>query len=83
MHRPHLSYSPQVMHASVAVFRALKGSGYARADFRVGPGGDAFFLELNPNAGVLYPCDAYASADHVLQHDPLGHKGASGSYQIL
>lgn len=73
--------SPQVTRASVAVFRALKGNGYARADFRVGPCGTPFFLELNPNAGVLYPTDAFASADHVLQHDPLGHKGAAACWE--
>ncbi len=72
----HHPIPPQLEQASIKIFKALKGCGYARADFRINKDGVPQFLELNPNAGVLYPPGQYASADFILQHDPLGHTGA-------
>ena len=59
--------------ATGAIFSALGTDGYARCDFRMTPGGEIFFLEINPNCGIFYPVGSYGSADFILQHDG-GHK---------
>lgn len=71
------SLAAALRDAAVKVFRALKCTGYARADFRIDAHGQPVFLELNPNCGVFYPSGPdVASADAVLHADPLGHIGA-------
>ncbi len=60
---------------SAAVFTALRGSGYARADFRMDAAGELYFLEINPQCGVFYPEGSYGSADDILARDPGGHAG--------
>jgi D-alanine-D-alanine ligase len=65
----------RLMAQSAAVFVALNGSGYARADFRMDASGELYFLEINPQCGVFYPEGSYGSADDILAHDPTGHGG--------
>jgi D-alanine-D-alanine ligase-like ATP-grasp enzyme len=60
---------------SAAVFGALNGSGYARADFRLSESGELYFLEINPQCAVFYPEGSYGSADDILAGDPVGHAG--------
>jgi len=57
------------------IFLALQGDGYARCDFRMDASGKIFFLEINPNCGVLYPPDDPGSADLCLRYDPMGQQG--------
>jgi D-alanine-D-alanine ligase len=57
------------------VFMALKGNGYARCDFRLGPDGEMYMLEINPNCGIFYPPTDPGSADFSLLNDPVGHQG--------
>jgi D-alanine-D-alanine ligase len=56
------------------VFSGLRGSGYARCDFRIDAHGDVHFLEINPMCGVFYPEGAYGSADFILAAEPGGHR---------
>lgn len=62
-------------HASRASFVALNGSSYARCDLRVNTAGEVFVLEINPYPGIFYPHGSYGSADFILAHDPVGHRG--------
>jgi D-alanine-D-alanine ligase len=49
--------------------------GYARTDFRLGPDGELYMLEINPNCGIFYPPTEPGSADFSLMNDPIGHQG--------
>jgi len=60
--------------AAARVFGGLRGSGFARCDFRVDKNGDVHFLEINPMCGVFYPEGAYGSADFILAAEPGGHR---------
>ena len=52
----------------VAFETMLGGVGYGRCDLRVQAGtGKVFFLEVNPNCGVLYPPGSESSADWILK----------------
>jgi len=58
------------------MFRALRGVGYGRADFRVNAKGEVYFLEMNPNCGLFYtaPDDdpgILGSADFILRQDKV------------
>jgi D-alanine-D-alanine ligase-like ATP-grasp enzyme len=61
--------------ASRRLFVELGGSGYGRCDLRLDARGDIFVLEINPNCGICYAPEAPGSADVILAHDPLGHRG--------
>ena len=56
--------------ASIAAYKATRGVSYARCDFRVSLDGDIYFLEINPNCGIMYPPGSHGSADEVLCADP-------------
>ncbi len=60
---------------TVKVFQELKGSGYARCDFRLGADGESYMLEINPNCGIFYPPTDPGSADYCLLNDPVNHRG--------
>jgi len=64
----------RLRRASARVFRALRGSGYGRLDFRIDRGGVPYLLEINPNCGIFYPLDEPGSADLCLLHSPGGHE---------
>ena len=60
---------------TTAVFLALRGNGYARADLRMDRDGRLYFLEINPNCGVFYPDDNGGTADDILLLDGIGKAG--------
>ena len=64
----------ELMRISVALFRGLGGSGYARCDIRVAGTGIPYMLEINPNCSVFYPPDEPGGADAVLLSFPGGHE---------
>jgi D-alanine-D-alanine ligase-like ATP-grasp enzyme len=68
-------YEKRLREYTVKVFQALKGNGYARCDFRLGPDGEFYMLEINPNCGIFYPPIEAGSADFCLLNDPIGHQG--------
>jgi D-alanine-D-alanine ligase len=72
---PDSTLAERLTAQSAAVFTALSGSGYARADFRMDASGELFFLAFNPQCGVFYPEGSYGSADDILAGDPVGHEG--------
>lgn len=57
------------------IFVGIGGVSYARCDFRVDTRGEAWFLEVNTNCGIFYAPGAEGSADMILRHDPIGHRG--------
>lgn len=57
------------------VFAGLEGVSYSRCDFRVDARGAPWFLEINTNCGIFYPPGQEGSADMILKHDPMGHRG--------
>ena len=55
----------------VAFEAILGGVGYGRSDLRIDrTTNDVYFLEINANAGVLYPPGLEGSADWILRLDP-------------
>jgi D-alanine-D-alanine ligase-like ATP-grasp enzyme len=71
----HPAYDARLRDYTVKIFRAFKGNGYARCDFRLGADGELYMLEINPNCGIFYPPFAPGSADFCLLNDPMGHQG--------
>lgn len=68
-------YDRRLREYTIKVFQALKGSGYARCDYRLGKDGEIYMLEINPNCGIFYPPTDAGSADFSLLNDPTGHQG--------
>jgi D-alanine-D-alanine ligase len=46
------SVAKRITHSSLAAFEALGCRDFARVDFRIGPGGTPYFLEINPLPGL-------------------------------
>jgi D-alanine-D-alanine ligase len=57
------------------IFQEFGIRGYARTDFRLGPDGELYMLEINPNCGIFYPPTDPGSADYSLMHERMGHQG--------
>ena len=57
------------------IFVGIQGVSYSRCDFRVDARGEPWFLEINTNCGIFYPPGHEGSADMILKHDPIGHRG--------
>ena len=55
----------ELANLSKAIYRALGMSGYARLDYRLTEGGDAYLLEANPNPQIAKDEDFAKSAMHV------------------
>jgi D-alanine-D-alanine ligase len=68
-------YDKRLREYTTRVFKTLDGNGYARCDFRLGPDGELYMLEINPNCGIFYPPSEPGSADFSLMNDPVGHQG--------
>jgi len=68
-------YEHRLREYTLKVFQAIKGSGYARCDYRLGRDGEIYMLEINPNCGIFYPPAEPGSADFSLMNDPIGHQG--------
>jgi D-alanine-D-alanine ligase-like ATP-grasp enzyme len=56
------------------IFKAFKGEGYARLDFRMNEKGELFFLEINFTCSVFYQAGYEGSADHILKLDGYGQQ---------
>ena len=61
--------------AARRIFQGFEGVGYARLDFRLGQGGELFFLDINFEASVFYPEGSEGSADYILKQDEAGPSG--------
>ncbi len=59
---------------TLRVFRALRGNGYARCDYRMDSSGTLYMLEINPNCGIFYPISEPGSADFSLLNDSMDHR---------
>jgi D-alanine-D-alanine ligase len=53
------------------LFKAMKGNGYARCDYRMDADGTIYMLEINPNCGIFYAPHEPGSADYCLIHDSV------------
>lgn len=70
-----LSLDKTLRSAAKRIFQAFGGVGYARMDFRVDEDNRVFFLEVNFTCSVFYTDGYEGSADFILLHDGVGHKG--------
>ncbi len=60
--------------AALQIFKAFKGKGYARLDFRVTNKNEIFFLEINFTCSVFYDNGYEGSADYILKIDGFGQQ---------
>lgn len=63
----------KVKNASKKLFMGINGRGYARCDLRMNNKEEIYMLEINSQAGILYPPDDPGTADLILQMDKRGH----------
>lgn len=61
--------------AAEKIFNGFAAVGYARLDFRVSPGNEIYFLEINFTCSVFYDSGFEGSADYILKIDPIGGSG--------
>lgn len=59
----------QLKDATMRIFNAFNGTGYARLDFRVNAKKEIYFLEINFTCSVFYREGYEGSADHILRFD--------------
>jgi len=65
-HRIEVVDDHRIHDAAARAFAALGVTGYGRADFRVTPGGEVVFLEMNPLPSLAYEHnELYAAAARV------------------
>jgi D-alanine-D-alanine ligase len=64
----------KIQEISKKIFIATNGRGYARCDIRMNENNDLYMLEINYQAGILYPPNDPGTGDFILQNDPRGHK---------
>jgi D-ala D-ala ligase C-terminus/SET domain len=65
----------KLRNASEKIFIGFSGVGYGRMDFRVDAKGEIYFLEVNFTCSVFFEDGYEASADYILQYDPMGKAG--------
>ena len=59
---------------SKELFLGVNGRGYARCDIRMDENNNLYMLEINFQAGILYPPEDPGTADIILQNVPKGHE---------
>ena len=64
----------QLRQAAEKIFKAFKGVGYARLDFRMNSKNELFFLEINFTCSVFYTDGYEGSADYILKIDGTGQQ---------
>jgi D-alanine-D-alanine ligase len=57
------------------MYLAMQGVGYARCDIRMGPGGQLYMIEINPNCGILFKPEDLGPSDVMMEYDRDGHAG--------
>jgi D-alanine-D-alanine ligase len=67
--------SAKLKEASIKVFKAFEGKGYARCDFRLDKNNELFFLEINFACSIFYHEGYEGSADYILKYDGIGQAG--------
>ncbi len=66
----------RLKESAAKIFKAFKGVGYARLDFRVNDKNQIFFLEINFTCSVFYEKGYEGSADYILMNEPSEDKEA-------
>ena len=69
------SLSLSLMEMSRKMYLAMGGVGYARCDIRMGPDGELYMIEINPNCGILFKPEDLGPADVMMEYDSRGHAG--------
>ena len=67
----------EIMEVARRAFKAMMGGvGYGRTDLRIQrTTNEVYFLEINPNCGIMYPPGQEGSADWILKlAGPTGHR---------
>jgi len=67
--------SLDLMEMARRMYLAMDGVGYARCDIRMGPDGQLYMIEINPNCGILFKPEDLGPADVVMDYDLDGHAG--------
>ncbi|MCI0610136.1 MAG: hypothetical protein L0Z71_13880 [Anaerolineae bacterium] len=67
--------SLSLMEMARRMFLAMDGVGYARCDIRMGPDGQLYMIEINPNCGILFKPEDLGPADVAMEYDVDGHAG--------
>ncbi len=70
-----LELETRLKNAAEKIFNGFAGVGHARMDFRMNAQGEIYFLEVNFTCSVFYEDGSEASADYILNHDPIGKSG--------
>lgn len=65
----------QLKTAAEKIFNGFAGVGHARMDFRMNAQREIYFLEVNFTCSIFYEDGYEASADYILNHDPIGKSG--------
>jgi D-alanine-D-alanine ligase len=65
--------SNQIKEICKKLFIGVNGRGYARCDLRMNDQNKVFMLEINFQAGILYPPEDPGTADIILQSEEGGH----------
>lgn len=66
--------SEKIQSMSKELFLGVNGRGYARCDIRMDENNNLYMLEINFQAGILYPPEDPGTADIILQNVPKGHE---------
>ncbi|CAN0226578.1 unnamed protein product, partial [Phaeothamnion confervicola] len=69
---PYDDIAVRLKEAARKVFLGFRGEGYARLDFRIGPDGQIYFLDINFACSIFYAPGHEGSADYVLRNDQGG-----------
>jgi len=67
--------SLRLMEMARDMYLAMNGVGYARCDVRMGPDGNLYLIEINPNCGILFKPEDLGPADVMMEYDSDGHAG--------
>jgi D-alanine-D-alanine ligase len=54
-----------IVRVTKRIYRILELDGYARIDYRLGPGGELYFLEANPNPEIALLEEFASAAEHA------------------
>ncbi len=65
----------RLQDAARRMFLALGMSGYGRCDIRRNEAGELVMLEMNANAGIMFPVEDYEPADWIILFDQEGYRG--------
>ena len=70
-----MELAKRIQDAGRRFYSAMGCTGYGRCDLRMNEKGELYFLEINPNGGILYKPEEYGPADYMILYDKDGYYG--------